>query len=114
MNIDEANTDRRGATRFPLVRDVRYTIRSRKSIEETGLGSTINMSSNGILFSTDRPLSPGMRLEIAISWPAELDGKIPLQLVARGRVARSTTGAAALEIQQCEFRTQRQTAIACD
>ena len=114
MNIDETNIDRRGAARFPLVRDVRYKIRSRRSVEETGFGSTINMSSSGILFGTDRPLRPGIRLEVSVSWPAELNGTVPLQLVARGRVARSTTAVAAIEIQQREFRTQRQTAIACD
>ena len=114
MVLDQANTDQRGAARFPLMRDVRYKICSRKSIEESGFGSTINMSSSGILLSTDRPLRPGMRLELSISWPAELNGKVPLQFIARGRVVRSTAAAAALEIHQREFRTLRQTAIGRD
>jgi hypothetical protein len=63
------------------------------------------MSSNGVLFQTDRPLLPGKRVEMAISWPAQLDNRCALKLVARGRVVRSEGGCAAVEIQQYEFRT---------
>ena len=64
------------------------------------------MSSNGVLFTTDRDLRPGMRLEVSISWPVALNGQVPLKLVARGRVVRSAKGIAAIEISQREFRTQ--------
>lgn len=63
------------------------------------------MSSTGILFSTDQMLLPGRRLELAISWPAQLNNQTPLKLVARGRVIRYEDGRAAIEIQQYEFRT---------
>ena len=61
--------------------------------------------SNGVLFTTDQILLPGKRLELSISWPAQLDNKCQLKLVARGRVARLEQGKAAIEIQQYEFRT---------
>ena len=48
---------------------------------------------------------PGKRLELSISWPAQLDNKCNLKLVARGRVTRLEQGRAAVEIQQYEFRT---------
>ena len=37
-------------------------------------------------------LIPGKRLETSISWPAQLDDKCQLKLVARGRVARLEHG----------------------
>jgi len=98
--------DRRGADRFPIERDVRFKVLSRKSADEIGSGRTINMSSNGVLFTTDQHLIPGRRLEISISWPAQLNSKVSLKLVARGRVVRSDEGKAAIEIHQYEFRTQ--------
>ena len=49
---------------------------------------TVNMSSNGVLFTTDHYLLPGRRLEVSISWPAQLNSKVALKLVARGRVVR--------------------------
>jgi hypothetical protein len=102
----ESGSDRRGADRFPIEREVRYRILNKRSSGEEGTGRTINISSNGVLFTTDQILVPGKRLELSISWPAQLDNKCQLKLVARGRVARLEQGRAAIEIQQYEFRTQ--------
>jgi len=98
--------DRRSADRFPIEREVRFKLLNRKNTEEEGVGVTINMSSNGVLFTTDRYLLPGRRLEVSISWPAQLNSKVNLKLVARGRVVRSEENRAAIEIHQYEFRTQ--------
>jgi hypothetical protein len=110
MSLDKDKDDRRSADRFPIEREVRYKVLSRKSSAEgeSGMGMTVNMSSNGVLFTTDRYLLPGRRLEVCISWPAQLNSKIALKLVARGRVVRSEEGRAAIEIHQYEFRTQAQ------
>ena len=99
--------DRRNADRFPIEREVRYRMLNKRSGILEGVGKTLNISSTGVLFTTDQPLIPGKRVELSISWPAQLDNKCQLQLVARGRVARSENGRAAIEIQQYEFRTQR-------
>lgn len=99
-------TDRRSTDRFPIEREVRYRVLSKRNGEETGEGKTINISSTGVLFTTEHLLLPGRRLELAISWPAQLNNKCALKLVARGRVVRFEQGRAAMEIQQYEFRTQ--------
>ncbi len=78
---------------------------SKRQGGDVGLGTTLNMSSSGVLFTTDRALLPGKRVEMAISWPAQLDNRMSLKLVARGRVVRCEAGTAAVEIQQYEFRT---------
>lgn len=108
MSLDKDKDDRRSADRFPIEREVRYKVLSRKTSteNENGSGVTVNMSSNGVLFTTDRYLLPGRRLEVSISWPAQLNSKVALKLVARGRVVRSEGGRAAIEIHQYEFRTQ--------
>jgi hypothetical protein len=106
VNESDGASERRGADRFPIEREVRYRVLSKRSGGEEGTGKTINISSNGVLFTTDQILVPGKRLELSISWPAQLDNKCQLKLVARGRVARLEQGRAAVEIQQYEFRTQ--------
>ncbi|HUS05158.1 MAG TPA: PilZ domain-containing protein [Bryobacteraceae bacterium] len=98
--------ERRNADRFPIEREVRYKILNKRDSHEEGTGRTINISSNGVLFTTDQILLPGKRLELSISWPAQLDNKCQLKLVAQGRVARLEQGRAAVEIQKYEFRTQ--------
>lgn len=98
--------DRRHSDRFPIEREVRFRILSKRSAEENGDGKTVNMSSSGILFTADQVLLPGRRLELSISWPAQLNNKCALKLVARGRIVRFEEGRAAMEILQYEFRTQ--------
>lgn len=100
--------DRRHADRFSIERTVRYRTLSKRGGDEVGEGMTINMSSMGVLFTTQHVLLPGRRVEVAISWPAQLNQKCALKLVARGRVVRFEDGRAAMEIQQHEFRTQSQ------
>jgi hypothetical protein len=72
-----------------------------------GIGQTVNMSSTGVYFTTEHILLPGKRLELAISWPAQLNNQTALKLVARGRIIRYDEGRAAMEIQQYEFRTAK-------
>jgi hypothetical protein len=103
---DNVQTDRRHSDRFPIEREVRYRVLNKRSTEEAGDGKTVNMSSSGVLFTADHMLLPGRRMELAISWPAQLNNKCALKLVARGRVVRFEGGRAAVEIQQYEFRTQ--------
>jgi hypothetical protein len=98
--------DRRHSDRFPIEREVRYKVLNKRSGEEAGDGKTVNISSTGVLFTSQHVLVPGRRLEVAISWPAQLNNKCALKLVARGRVVRFEEGLAAIEIQQYEFRTQ--------
>ena len=104
--VQKPETERRSADRFPIERDVRYRVLNRRGSDESGLGKTVNMSSSGVLFTTDALLLPGKKLELAISWPAQLDNKCALKFVARGRVVRTESGMAAVAIQQYEFRTQ--------
>lgn len=98
-------SERRHSDRFPIEREVRYRVLNKRGGDEAGDGKTVNMSSAGILFTTENMVLPGRRMEIAINWPAQLNNKCALRLVARGRVVRFEDGRAAMEIQQYEFRT---------
>jgi hypothetical protein len=98
--------ERRGNDRYPIVRDVRYKIISGRGEPDSGLGKTVDVSSRGVLFTSQKPLPPGKRVELSISWPAQLDGKCALKLVARGRITRCRGNHVAVEIDKYEFRTQ--------
>ena len=100
------DSDRRRSDRFAIEREIRYRALNKRGGEEAGEGKTVNMSSSGVLFTSGQILRPGRRIELAISWPAQLNNKCALKLVARGRIVRFDNGLAAMEIQQYEFRTQ--------
>ena len=99
------SSDRRASERFPIARELRYRVLSKRTNEEGGEGQTVNMSSSGLLFRAGQMLLPGRRVEVAVSWPAQLNNKCALKFVARGRVVRFNDGHVAIEIQQHEFRT---------
>ena len=102
----ENSVERRRSSRFPIEREVRYKTLSPRTEVIQGAGKTLNISSSGVLFTADHDLPVGTRLEVSISWPAQLNEKCLLNLVARGRVTRQESGHLALQIQQYEFRTQ--------
>jgi hypothetical protein len=102
----ENSVERRRSSRFPIEREVRYKTLSQRSEVIQGAGKTLNISSSGVLFTADHELPVGTRLEVSISWPAQLNEKCLLNLVARGRVTRQDGSNLALQIQQYEFRTQ--------
>lgn len=103
---DAPNAERRRSSRFPIERELRYKTLSQRADLVTGVGKTLNISSSGVLFTSHHNLAVGTRLEVSISWPAQLNERCLLNLVARGRVARREEGQLALQIQQYEFRTQ--------
>ncbi len=100
-------SNRRDSDRFPMERELHYKVLDRRGSNEAGIGKTIDMSSNGVRFTTDGHVLGGKLLEVSISWPAQLNHAVPLKFVTRGRVVRSERGTAAIQIQHSEFRTQR-------
>jgi hypothetical protein len=72
-----------------------------------GEGKTLNISSAGALFTTQTALPEKQVVELAVSWPARLNGLLPLNLVIRGRVIRSHQTQAAVRIEQYDFKTRR-------
>lgn len=105
VSSEPIQADRRSAVRFPIVRDVRYRVFDGSTIE-VGSGQTVDMSSNGVLFTTERTLAPEERVEVSVNWPVQLDNKCPLKLVITGRVVRNEGNRAAIAIQTYVFRTQ--------
>ena len=103
---DIPSTERRRSSRFPIEREIRYKTLNQRAELMAGVGKTLNISSSGVLFTSEHEMPLGTRLEVSISWPAQLNERCLLNLVARGRVTRHDKGKLALQIQQYEFRTQ--------
>ena len=78
----EATEDRRTSNRLPIEREVRYKVLAGKNVKQMGMGKTLNMSSGGVLFTTEGQLPAGERVELSVSWPAQLNDTLPLKLVA--------------------------------
>jgi hypothetical protein len=101
--------ERRLRFRYPLDLSVRFRSLAGKS-PFAGGGRAVNVSSGGVLVISQHVVSPheigvGTRMEMSIEWPLMLDGRIPLQLFAVGRVLRRGASHFAATFVRYEFRT---------
>jgi hypothetical protein len=99
--------DRRSRVRFPVNLEVRYSVVGHRGAAENGSGRTIDMSSSGLSFTADTPLSIGQTLDMSIDWSVRLDRDVQIQLVASGVVVRTDGAGTALRMERHEFRTRR-------
>lgn len=100
--------DRRLAIRFPLAMGIRFSVqqpRGRQS--ETGVGQTVDLSSSGLRFRSERPPEPGAKVHLSLDWPVVLDDGVQLQLTISGTVVRTNGCDAALQIARHDFKTRR-------
>jgi len=96
--------ERRSKIRYPVSLNVKYRTFGRSN-RISGVGRTLNMSSGGLLIAADQRTQVGTKIELNVEWPSLLDGMIPLQLVAVGRVVRCLESSFALSFTQYQFRT---------
>jgi hypothetical protein len=107
LPLPQSSDDRRASTRLPIERDVRYKVLGgKKRVKQAGSGKTLNMSSAGVLFTTESTLEEGQLVELAVSWPALLNDVLPLNLVAHGRLVRIEEKRAVIAIEKYEFKTR--------
>ena len=96
--------ERRSKARYPVKLTVRYRTIGR-SHAVNGVGQTLNMSSGGLLLHAEHEMPAGLRLELNVEWPLLLNGTVPLQLVAHGKVVRGRGSEFAVSFVQYQFRT---------
>lgn len=111
----ESAAERRASRRYPIHEEASYkTLDHRYASPESGNGETVDISSGGILFATERHLACGRRVEVSVNWPAHLWDGCPLKFVAVGRVVRVDDHRAAVSIEQYQFKTRRSKENATD
>src|SRR5581483_2321758 len=103
--VEGIHGDRRYDRRYGMTLDLRWKLVRRRKVLESGTGSTLDLSSGGILFDAGRPLPVGLNVELSIAWPALLHNVAPMQLVVAGRMVRANGSQTAIQMVQHEFRT---------
>jgi hypothetical protein len=67
-------------------------------------GRLIDISSSGVAFTTESSLRRNMRVALHIRWPVRLDGEVPVELFASGKVVRTEQSRTALQYDQINFQ----------
>ena len=91
-------------TCFPIKCELRFRLAGKRNVM-IGSGTTSHIGSKRLLFRTDQALPSGRRVEMAISWPVQLNQKCNLKLVANGKIIHAEFGVVAVSIEHHEFRT---------
>jgi hypothetical protein len=97
--------DQRLHRRYPIELDVEFELLNKGRVELAGSARTLNISTGGVLFSTQHSLPAGGLIKLAINWPFLLEGVCRLKLVVRGRIVRSDGQRIAIQTKHHEFRT---------
>jgi hypothetical protein len=97
---------RRVDRRYPIDAALEYKLIQDRQVFETGHGKTINVSSSGILFESQRALPPGMEIELSIAWPARISDTVAMKLCVSGRTVRAQDNCTAVKILQHTLRTR--------
>jgi hypothetical protein len=77
------------------------------SLPFSGVGLSVDLGSGGVLVATTHPIMAGALVEMSFEWPWLLDGKVPLQMIAAGRVLRRATAHFAATFERYEFHTMK-------
>jgi hypothetical protein len=86
------------------------SVRFRSSVAGSvicGDGLAVNVSSGGVLVACHHEISVGALMELSIEWPFLLDGRTPIQLIARCRVLRRGAHHFAAKFERYEFHTMK-------
>jgi len=105
-----ATADRRTRSRFPLRLAVSY--RRIGSPVKWVSSESLNISSTGLLFTTNETVLPGQGIEAFIAWPVCLDNRVALKLVIKGCIVRNVGDQSAVCFERYEFKTSQMPANA--
>jgi hypothetical protein len=103
--------DRRNSMRFPLHLSVRYRLIGAEPPAWT-VTESLNISSTGILFTTEGAVKPGQGIEAFVTWPVALDKRVSLKLALKGPAVRCEGNLTAMRFERYEFKTRSADAVA--
>ncbi len=98
--------DRRNSKRFPLRLSVRYRLLGTQDGQKWNTTESLNISSTGLLFTTEHTVLPGQGIEAFVAWPVALDKRVALKLALKGPVVRCEGNQVAMRFERYEFKTR--------
>lgn len=101
--MQEMVGDRRRGRRFDVRLTLRYRLSQKGTDSRWSTGITRDMSKDGLVFKTRRPLPVGAHVEVRIDWPARQESLCPIDLQVTGFVVRSENGKTAVRISSHRF-----------
>ena len=106
--------ERRLAPRYAIETAVEYRLMARGEVIGTGRGRTVDISSSGILFESERTLPPQRVIHLSLDWPVRREAGLTTELHVAGRTVRRRGRRTALAMERHEFRFGIEAALAAE
>ena len=90
--------------RYPIALPLRYESHADGGV--TGFGRTLAIATKLVTFASDQDLRVGLKIRLAILWPAKLQDGTSLNLSMVGRIERCAQGEIDVAVSRHEFRTR--------
>jgi hypothetical protein len=87
---------------YPLEAKLNYCMVRGREVRE-GRGTTLAMSSSGVVFKSKDTIPAGSKIEVWLDWPIRLDNAIALHLHINGQTLRSENRQTAVRVLGYEF-----------
>jgi hypothetical protein len=91
---------------YPVRLGLEYRLKEAGRVVTVGTGRTISLSRSRVLLESDNGLPPDALVELAVSWPVQLENKVRLKLVIVGRTVQVNGKFITVDILRHEFRTR--------
>jgi hypothetical protein len=102
-SVERIVRERRSGRRYSIALQLEWKLFIRKRLADMGAGTTVDLSSGGILFeSNHKPAADGF-MELLITWPARPIDFPPMHLMVFGRIVRVAGTRVAIRIRQHRF-----------
>lgn len=103
LSVRSANPERRSRNRYPIACQLRFTGWAGKAPVLSGAGTSINVSSTGMLFRSAGRVRPAEYVTAAMEWPLLSGDGERLLLVVSGPVVRAHGSRVAMSISRHEL-----------
>ena len=98
-------SEHRQYPRYPIELAAEFTLPTSGETARRRVGTTLDISSGGLLLACNNNLLAGSEIEVSIQWPFLLDGVRPLKLLITGYIVRANPMVVAVKFRSYEFRT---------
>ena len=99
--------ERRLVCRYPVRMELEYRLITGGETIGTGRGRTVNISSRGILFESEKALPQQMIIQLCVDWLGRPSSNVNVELHVAGWTVRQNGNLTAVAIDSHEFRMGR-------
>ena len=91
---------------YPVQAEVEYRLKQGRRVVEVGRSRTVSLSASQVVLDSERRLTPGMEIDLILTWPGPLGTLGRLVLRVHGRTLAGAGKRTKVQIDRYGFKTR--------